>query len=243
MQVSRVFIEQKITTGDIISLPEDKAHHLAHVIRLRVGDKIKLFDNSGFEFEAEIIEITKKVVRVEVKNSNQQKNESPLDITLCLAVSRGQHMDFSIQKAVELGVRKIIPIISEFSNIKLVNNREDNKLIHWQKIIIGATEQCGRSILTELESPITFDESVGLFTDTTKILLHPGAEQKISEIDIKNGKIIIMSGPEGGFSDDEFKKALDNNYTAVNVGPRVLRAETAVVCGLSIAQQLWGDLN
>ena len=243
MRIPRVYIDQKIISGEIISIPADKAHHVMHVLRLRVDDQLTLFNNSGFQFDSHVVEKGKKTIQIRVGEQRQNNKESSLDVTICLAVTRGQRMDFSIQKAVELGVRKIIPVISEFSNVKLVNNREDNKLIHWKKIIIGATEQCGRSILTELESPITFDESVGLFADTTKILLHPDAEQKMSEINIKNEKIIMMSGPEGGFSDDEFKKALDNNYTAVNVGPRVLRAETAVVCGLSIAQQLWGDLN
>ena len=243
MQVSRVFIEQKITTGDIISLPEDKAHHLAHVIRLRVGDKIRLFDNSEFEFEADIIEVAKKVVRAEVTSSSQLNNESPLDISLCLAVSRGPHMDFSIQKAVELGVNRIIPIISEFGNVKLTGSRTDNKLSHWRKIIIGAAEQCGRNKLAELQSPIIFNEYLNSDSTATKLILHPGVEKMMSKITIKNGRLILMIGPEGGFSDLELQRASDNNYIPISLGPRVLRTETAVVCSLSNAQQLWGDLH
>ena len=243
MRVSRVFIEQKITTGDIISLPADKAHHLAHVIRLRVGDKIRLFDNSEFEFEADIIEVAKKVVRAEVKSSSQLNNESPLDITLCLAVSRGPHMDFSIQKAVELGVTTIIPIISEFGNVKLTDNRTDNKLSHWTKIIVGAAEQSGRNRLAELLSPITFNEWTNSESTATKLILHPGAEQTMSKINLQDDKLTLMIGAEGGFSDSEFQKALDNNYIPISLGPRILRTETAVVCSVSNAQQLWGDLN
>ena len=243
MRIPRVFINQKIISSETIFLPEDKAHHILHVLRLRVGDQIKLFNNSGLEFKAEIIEVTKKAVRVQVKDDGQLENEPPLDITLCLAISRGAHMDFSIQKAVELGVKMIIPIISEFGNVKLTDNRSDNKLSHWTKIIIGAAEQSGRNRLAELQSPITFNEWMNSESNVTKLILHPGTEQTMSKINIQDNKLTLMIGPEGGFSDLEFQTALENNYIPISLGPRILRTETAVVCGLSNAQQLWGDLN
>ena len=243
MRVPRVFIDQKVVPGDSIFLSIDKTHHILHVLRLHVGDQVKLFNNSGFEFIAKIIEVKKKAIRVEVGESSQCENESPLEIALYLAVSRGPHMDFSIQKAVELGVKVIIPIISEFSNVKLMGNRVDNKVTHWEKIIIGAAEQCGRNTLVELQSPMTFNESINLDNGSKKLILHPGVGQTMSKINIKNNKLVLMIGPEGGFSDAELQKALDNNYIPVNLGPRILRTETAVVCSLSNAQQLWGDLN
>tara|TARA_B100000959_G_C14894013_1_gene587992 strand:- start:202 stop:933 length:732 start_codon:yes stop_codon:yes gene_type:complete len=243
MRVPRVFIDQKVVPGDSIFLSIDKTHHILHVLRLHVGDQVKLFNNSGFEFIAKIIEVKKKAIRVEVGESSQCENESPLEIALYLAVSRGPHMDFSIQKAVELGVKVIIPIISEFSNVKLTGARVDNKITHWEKIIIGAAEQCGRNTLAELQSPRTFNESIHLDNNSKKLILHPGVGQTMSKINIKNSKLALMIGPEGGFSDEEFQKALDNNYIPVNLGPRILRTETAVVCSLSNAQQLWGDLN
>ena len=243
MRVPRVFIDQKVVPGDSIFLSIDKTHHILHVLRLNVGDQVKLFNNSGFEFIAKIIEVKKKAIRVEVGESSQCENESPLEIALYLAVSRGPHMDFSIQKAVELGVKVIIPIISEFSNVKLTGARVDNKITHWEKIIIGAAEQCGRNTLAELQSPRTFNESIHLDNNSKKLILHPGVGQTMSKINIKNSKLALMIGPEGGFSDEEFQKALDNNYIPVNLGPRILRTETAVVCSLSNAQQLWGDLN
>ena len=243
MRIPRVFINQKITFSETISLPEDKAHHILHVLRLRIGDQIKLFNNSGLEFKAEITELTKKAVRAQVKDNGQLENDSPLDITLCLAVSRGPHMDFSIQKAVELGVRMIIPIISEFGNVKLTDNRVDNKLSHWTKIIIGAAEQSGRNRLAELQSPVIFNEWMNSESNVTKLILHPGTEQTMSKINIQDNKLTLMIGPEGGFSDLEFQTALENNYIPISLGPRILRTETAVVCGLSNAQQLWGDLN
>jgi 16S rRNA (uracil1498-N3)-methyltransferase len=124
-----------------------------------------------------------------------------------------------------------------------MGNRVDNKITHWEKIIIGAAEQCGRNTLAELQSPTTFSESIHLDNDSKKLILHPGVGQTMSKINIKNNKLVLMIGPEGGFSDAELQKALDNNYIPVNLGPRILRTETAVVCSLSNAQQLWGDLN
>tara|TARA_Y100000741_G_scaffold365015_2_gene358416 strand:- start:5633 stop:6364 length:732 start_codon:yes stop_codon:yes gene_type:complete len=243
MRVPRVYIEEKIYSGEITSLSSDKAHHILHVLRLRVGDQVKLFDNSGLQFNAHIVETEKRAVHVKVEEQEECLDESSLDITLCLAVSKGQHMDFSIQKAVELGVKNITPIISEYSNVKLVGDRETNKLTHWKKIIVGATEQSGRGLLTKIESPVAFDEAIESHDEVTKILLYPGAEKSMSDIEIKERKLILMVGSEGGFSDFEFQKAMDNNFVPVNVGPRILRAETAVVCGVSLAQQLWGDLN
>ena len=243
MRIPRVFINQKIISSEIISLPEDKVHHITHVLRLCVGDQIKLFNNTGLEFRAEIIEATKKTIRVQVKDDGQLENESPLTITLCLAISRGSRMDFSIQKAVELGVTTIIPIISEFGNVKLTDNRTDNKLSHWMKIIVGAAEQSGRNRLAELQSPITFNEWTNSESTATKLILHQGAEQTMSKINLQDDKLTLMIGAEGGFSDSEFQKALDNNYIPISLGPRILRTETAVVCSVSNAQQLWGDLN
>ena len=243
MRIPRVFINQKIISSEIISLPEAKSHHITRVLRLRVGDQIKLFNNSGLEFKAEITEATKKTIRVQVKDDVQLENESPLAITLCLVISRGSRMDFSIQKAVELGVTTIIPIISEFGNVKLTDNRTENKLSHWTKIIVGAAEQSGRNRLAELQSPITFNEWTNSESTATKLILHPGAEQTMSKINLQDDKLTLMIGAEGGFSDSEFQKALDNNYIPISLGPRILRTETAVVCSVSNAQQLWGDLN
>ena len=195
------------------------------------------------EFKAEITEATKKTIRVQVKDDVQLENESPLAITLCLVISRGSRMDFSIQKAVELGVTRIIPIISEFGNVKLTDNRTENKLSHWTKIIVGAAEQSGRNRLAELQSPITFNEWTNSESTATNLILHPGAEQTMSKINLQDDKLTLMIGAEGGFSDSEFQKALDNNYIPISLGPRILRTETAVVCSVSNAQQLWGDLN
>jgi 16S rRNA (uracil1498-N3)-methyltransferase len=232
-----------LLSGEIISLPREKAHHLSHVLRMRSGDAIKLFNNTGYEFDSTIVELTKKNARIEVKESCQVDNESILKITLYLAIARGQHMDYSIQKAVELGASKIIPVMSEFSNVKLQDDRVQNKMTHWQNIIINATEQCGRNRLTELMNPVSFSECLAINDSTSRLILHPFSQQAMSAMTIDNNQLTLMIGPEGGFSDAEVSEALDKSVIPVCLGPRILRAETAVVAALSNAQQLWGDLN
>ena len=243
MRIPRVYIEKKITSEEVIPLSEDKTHHILRVLRLNVGDQLKLFDNSGFEYNASIIEKEKKTILIEVGERRSFEDKVKLEIILCLAVLHGSQMDFSIQKAVELGVKSVIPIISEFSNVKLAGNQMKNKMLHWEKIIIGAAEQCGRNILTNLQNPISFRDCINIENDSTKIILHPYVELTMSKINLKNNKIYLMIGPEGGFSNSEIQEAIDNSFIPINLGPRVLRTETAVVCSLGNAQQLWGDLN
>lgn len=243
MRTPRLFIDLALSSGETVSLPRDKAHHLSHVLRRRPGDVIKLFNDSGYEFDSVIVTLTKKNAEVEIRVSHQLNNESSLNIILCLAIARGQHMDFSIQKAVELGVNKIIPVTSEFSNVKLQDSRVQNKLTHWQNIIINATEQCGRGRLTQLFPPVSFSEYLASAESTTGLILHPGSQQSMSAMTVDNKQLTLMVGPEGGFSETEVNEATEKAYTPISLGPRILRTETAVVSALSNAQQLWGDLN
>jgi len=243
MRIPRLFIDVDLISGEEINLPKDKAHHLSHVLRMRSGDLLTLFNDTDYEFDSTILELTKKNAKVQIRESAQIDNESSLKITLCLGIARSQHMDYSIQKAVELGVHKIIPVMSEFSNVKLLDDRVKNKMTHWKNIIINATEQCGRSRLTQLFEPISFRECIASEASATRLILHPGSQKAMPEITIENNDLLIIVGPEGGFSDTEVKEAIEKNMIPISLGPRILRAETAVVSALSNAQQLWGDLN
>ncbi len=243
MRTPRLYIDLKLSAGETVSLPRDKVHHLTQVLRMHSGDAITLFNDSGYEFDSIIVELTKKNTEIEIRASHKINNESSLNITLCLAISRAQHMDFSVQKAVELGVNKIVPVMSEFSNVKLQGSRVQNKLTHWQNIIINATEQCGRNRLTQLLHPVSFSECLAPDVLTTRLLLHPGSQQTMPEIAVGDNQLILMVGPEGGFSDFEVGQAIERDYVPVSLGPRILRTETAVISALSNAQQLWGDLN
>jgi 16S rRNA (uracil1498-N3)-methyltransferase len=243
MRVPRLFIDMPLIVGETINLPPDKVNHISRVLRMQIGGPIKLIDDSGLEYQSKIIGIDRKSVQIKIEESSSKKNESPLVINLCLAVAKGKHMDFSIQKAVELGVKNIIPVISEFSNVRMQGGREHNKLTHWKNIIISATEQCGRNHLTTIEKPMSFVECLGLETSNTRLILHPESEQSMSNINLLENDLTLFIGSEGGFSDVEIDKAQESGCVAINLGPRTLRTETAVICAVSNAQQLWGDLN
>lgn len=243
MQIPRLFIDMPLSSGETVLLPRDKAHYISNVLRMRAGDSIKVFNNLGYEYESSIIDITKKTAQIKLSKSIQIENESPLKITLCLAIARGQHMDFSIQKAVELGVSNIVPVISEFSNVKLEDSRVQNKLTHWQNIIISASEQCGRNTLTRLQKPLDFSKWLELDTSMKRLILHPASQQSLSGIDMQDNELSLIIGPEGGFSEHEVKLSEEKGCISISMGPRILRTETAVVAAVSNAQQLWGDLN
>ncbi|MBL1141964.1 MAG: 16S rRNA (uracil(1498)-N(3))-methyltransferase [Proteobacteria bacterium] len=243
MRIPRLFIDIPLSAGESVSIPRDKVHHLTHVLRMHVGDAVKLFNDSGNEFDATIIALTKKNAEVEIKELHQVDNESSLKITLCLAVARGQQMDYSIQKAVELGVNSVIPVMSEFSNVKLRDDRLNNKMMHWQNIIISATEQCGRNRLAQLQLPVSFSKCLVMDKTKTRLILQPGCQQSMPAITPINNQLTLIIGPEGGFSETEVDEAIEAGAMPVSLGPRILRAETAVVSALSNAQQLWGDLN
>ena len=243
MRITRLYVDLTLSEGEVSSLPSDKAHHIINVLRTRLGEQICLFNNTEFEYLAKIVEITKRNVAVEIIESRHVNKESPLTINLCLAIARGQHMDFSIQKAVELGVKNIIPVISEFSNIKLQDSRKQNKMNHWQNIIISATEQCGRCKLTELQEPILFNEWMGLNSSGVKLILHPNSQHPLNSVEISNNEVTLIIGSEGGFSEQEIEKAIEAGCRRISLGPRILRTETAVVSAVSITQQICGDLN
>ncbi len=171
------------------------------------------------------------------------ERESPLAIHLGLGISKGERMDFAIQKAVELGVTQITPLFSQHCVVKLDEKRINNRLRHWQAIIISACEQCGRNRLAQLYTPQDFTHWIDMDSPGTDLILAPQAHQVLAQIQPAPQKLRLVIGPEGGFSDNEITAATSGSFTAIALGPRILRTETAVVAGLSALQTLWGDLN
>ena len=242
MRIPRLYLEQNIEIDSVIDLPADKAHYVRHVLRMRKGDKLVLFNGNEYEITCELIELDKKMARIEVLELCHVERESPLNITLALGISRSQHMDFALQKAVELGVSQIVPLSTEFSNVRLQDGRIANKLSHWNNIIISAAEQCGRTQLPKLFSPQLLNDWINNECDKTCLLLHPVAELSLESISMSDNTLTLLVGPEGGFSESEIKLAIEKDIVPVKLGPRILRTETAVVSVLSLAQQRWGDL-
>lgn len=238
MRLSRFFIDAPLSLGQH-ELPEAQAHYIGRVLRHAVGDAVQLFDGSGQEFLGELIEVGKKSVRVELREAFSGLAESPLRIHLGQGLSRGERMDWAIQKATELGVAEITPIVSERCEVRLKDERADKRTAHWRQIAISACEQCGRSVLPQINAPIALTEWLQGVEAELKLVLHPVAEPLASHA--PPASLAFLIGPEGGLSDAEVEQARAAGFQAARLGPRVLRTETAPVVALSVAQQLWGD--
>ncbi|SEQ33506.1 16S rRNA (uracil1498-N3)-methyltransferase [Azotobacter beijerinckii] len=238
MRLSRFFIDAPLSLGRC-ELPEAQAHYIGRVLRLAAGDAVQLFDGSGQEFIGELAEVGKKNVQVELREQFAGQAESPLRIHLGQGLSRGERMDWAIQKATELGVAEITPIVSERCEVRLKDERADKRLAHWRQIAISACEQCGRSLLPAIHPPILLGDWLERTRAELKLVLHPVAEPLASHA--RPGSLAFLIGPEGGLSEAEVEAARRAGYRAARLGPRVLRTETAPVVALSVAQQLWGD--
>ena len=238
MRLSRFFIDAPLSLGQH-ELPEAQAHYIGRVLRHAAGDAVQLFDGSGQEYLGELIEVGKKAVRVELREQLAGQAESPLRIHLGQGLSRGERMDWAIQKATELGVSEITPIVSERCEVRLKDERADKRLAHWRQVAISACEQCGRSVLPVIHAPVTLAEWQAHVQAELKLVLHPVAAPLESHA--RPHSLAFLIGPEGGLSEAEVEQAKAAGFHAARLGPRVLRTETAPVVALAVAQQLWGD--
>lgn len=238
MRLSRFFIDAPLSLGQH-QLPETQAHYIGRVLRHAAGDAVQLFDGSGNEFLGELIEVGKKNVRVELRETFAGLAESPLHIHLGQGLSRGERMDWAIQKASELGANAITPIVSERCEVRLKDERADKRMAHWRQVAISACEQCGRSVIPVIHPPLGLSDWLDQVEAELKLVLHPVAEPLASHG--KPQSLAFLIGPEGGLADAEVTQAKNAGFHAARLGPRVLRTETAPVVALSVAQQLWGD--
>jgi len=243
VRLTRVHVEEPLASGKRCLVTGNAANHMVRVLRLGVGAAITLFDGAGGEYAARIESVRKDAVRVEVGAHAALERESPLDVTLAQGVSRGERMDWVIQKATELGVRRIVPLITVRSVVRLDAHQAPKKLQHWRGIAIAACEQCGRNRLPELAVPVDFLEFLAseAHGDAMRLVLSPAASLRIGAIESPQ-KIIILIGPEGGLAAEEAEVAIDRGFTAVSLGPRILRTETAAIAALAALQQRFGDL-
>ena len=242
MSMPRFYVPQPIASDALLALPENVAHHAAHVLRLRVGDAITLFNGDGGEYRATISAIGKREVTVAVAAHDPVERESPLDVTLVQAVSSGDRMDLTLQKAVELGVRRLVPVESERCVVRLKGERADKRMSHWQQVVISACEQCGRNRVPELHALVSLEAWLAAGPGAAqRWVLLPGAETPLRELPRPAGPVEILVGPEGGFTDAEAAAAQRAGYRPLRLGPRVLRTETAAPALLAAMQALWGD--
>ncbi|PIE38069.1 MAG: 16S rRNA (uracil(1498)-N(3))-methyltransferase [Gammaproteobacteria bacterium] len=235
------FYSSKALCGDSPLVLDDKVSaHIARVLRMRVGEEVILFDGNGGDCGAKIIEIHKKAVIVQVGKRNHQERESPLAVHLGIGMSRGERMDFVIQKATELGVSEITPLATERCGLKLKGERQDKKRRHWQGVAISACEQCGRNRVPEIHDPVNLESWLALTNAELKLVLHHRASALPS--DVQPSSLALLIGPEGGLSEAEIEHARDRGFAPLTLGPRVLRTETAPLAALAIVQSVWGDM-
>jgi 16S rRNA (uracil1498-N3)-methyltransferase len=242
VRVPRIFHPEPLSAGIRVALDERASHHLAHVLRVRIGDPLVLFDGARGEYLAQVAHVDRRGVAAEVAEYVDVNRESPLDTTLIQGVSRGERMDYTIQKAVELGVRRIAPVLSERSVAKLDPDRRERKQLHWSGVAIGASEQSGRTHLPAVEPLEDFAARVARETASVRLLLHPEGAGRLAQVARPAGGVVLLVGPEGGLSDAEVDFALRHGYVPIALGPRVMRTETAGVVALAALQLVWGDL-
>jgi len=244
MRRTRLYYQGELTLGEKITLNPDASRYLLQVLRKKVDDIVFMFNHTGFEFSCKINEIHKKNIIVQVNQKLNPNTESHLSIHLGQAISRGERMDYVIQKAVELGVFEITPLFSEFCQVKLKEERMDKRIAHWQAIAISAAEQSGRTMVPKIHLPNSFKHWIEKISDL-KLICHTEENNKFSQMNPPQHPhtILLAIGPEGGFSDSEMQCAVRQNFMSMSLGPRILRTETAPVVALSFLQEKWGDLS
>jgi 16S rRNA (uracil1498-N3)-methyltransferase len=243
---SRLFVEDTLSSGMQLTLSDERTHYVGRVLRLKTGDALTLFDGCGGEFAATVSEVSRNRVVVTAGEKSSGERESPLPIHLVQAISRGERMDFVVQKATELGVVRVTPVMSEFSVVKLDGSKRDKRARHWRRIAQGACEQSGRNRVPDIGEPRTFDEWLqSLAADKTrlKLLLEPTASATLAAIGVTPAAVDLLVGPEGGLSAGEVERALAGGFIAVGFGPRILRTETAAIAAIAVLQARWGDLT
>jgi 16S rRNA (uracil1498-N3)-methyltransferase len=245
-----VYVEAPLAPGEKINVGGAAANHIARVLRLRTGDALTLFNGSGAEYGASIEEFRKDSVLVTVTDERQVERESPLMLTLAQGISRGERMDWILQKATELGVSRIVPVFTERSVVRLDAKQAQRKLQHWRGIAIAACEQCGRNRVPDLTLPVDIHEFLagareshaGTAAPPMHLLLSPTAELGIGDFAHTATSVTVLIGPEGGLTEVEQESAIRAGFTPVRMGPRILRTETAAIAALTVLQQEFGDL-
>ena len=242
MRNPRIYQNSPLAIDEVIDLSDDAFGHTVRVLRLGEGSKITLFNGETCEYQAELVNVGKKSAQAHVLSQTEKQVESPLNIHLGQGISRGERMDFTLQKSVELGVQSITPLFTERCGVKLTGERLAKKVDQWQKIVISACEQSGRCIVPKVNAPISLDEWLNQETHALKLNLHPKAEHSIMTLPVENTRVRLLIGPEGGLSDDEITRANGSGFVDVLLGPRVLRTETAALTAITALQCRFGDL-
>ncbi len=243
MRIPRIFTNHTLAPGQILELEEAGQRHLVQVLRLRPGMDLRLFNGDGKEYAASLTECSKKAARAEVLALQREEPHPPLTIHLAIGVSKGERMDFALQKSVELGVTEITPLFTERTAVRLQGERLEKRLQHWLNVAVAACEQSGRCRLPQIHQPAGLEEWLAARGSQRGVLLDHRASRSLPEVDPPTGAISLLIGPEGGLSEDERNRAQAQGLTAIRMGPRIMRTETAPLAAIAAIQLLWGDFR
>ena len=232
-----------MSVGDLIKLEPGPARHLTSVLRMGAGQEVALFNGQGGEYRGQLMEAKKSFASVQINSFDKTDRESPLSIHLGIGISRGERMDWIVQKATELGVKQITPLFTERCEVKLSGDRLDKRLRHWQQVAISACEQCQRNRLPIINMPISIQLWPANCNEDIKLLMHHRADTRLQDIARQAASVALLVGPEVGFADREIDEAMHHGFQSLALGPRVLRTETAPIAAISIVQGLWGDFQ
>lgn len=242
MKQIRIYQDAELSSGNAVPLDKVASNHLLRVLRLRQGDEFILFNGDGFEYPS-TLEISGKTAIAQIGKIQETVRESRLQLHLYQGISKGERMDFAIQKAVELGVSEITPLFCERTVVSLKGDRLEKKLQHWQGIAISACEQSGRNRIPAIHPTQSFSQALAADHTQLKLMLEPTAAEPLASLQPENNTVSIYIGPEGGFSENEISLAQNSGLRGINLGPRILRTETAALAAVTACQLLWGDLN
>ncbi|MBD8879074.1 16S rRNA (uracil(1498)-N(3))-methyltransferase [Rhodanobacter sp. 7MK24] len=243
MRTIRIHVDLPLTVGTEIALPAQAGEHVARVLRLVAGDPLTLFNGDGTDYAAAIRSVGKREVLVEVLDRQIVERESPLPLTLAQGVARGEKMDLIVQKATELGVVRIVPLLTERSEVKLDAARAEKRLAHWQAVAASACEQCGRAHLPEILPTQTLPAWLASLDGDAalRLALLPEATASARELRPGSNGALLVVGPEGGLGERDTALLRDAGFAGLRLGPRILRTETAGLAALAALQALHGD--
>ncbi|WP_257296657.1 16S rRNA (uracil(1498)-N(3))-methyltransferase [Endozoicomonas sp. YOMI1] len=240
MRNPRIYSSQPLQADSSIELSENAANHVGRVLRMRPEEPLVLFNGQGGAWQGTVESVSKKSVTVYLESFIEGDAQSPLTIELGQALSRGERMDYAIQKATEAGVTSITPLWSERCEVKLNAERLDKRVKHWQQVAISACEQCGRNIVPTIHTPVKLEDWLTTRVTELSFVLHHRTREKLSGF-AQPGSVSLLIGPEGGLTAQEIELAEGHRFNPLTLGPRVLRTETAPVVAITLMQYLWGD--
>ena len=247
MRIPRIYQAVPLKTGESIVLDAQAAIHVARVLRLKQRDQIIVFNGQGGDYLGCIESIEKRSATIILESFHEPQTESPLLISLVQGISRSERMDYTLQKSVELGVSDIYPVTTQHISVHLDEARAHKKQAHWQGVVNSACEQSGRDkvpVVHQLVSLQACVDSLSVVDDQIRLVLDHRASTSFNQVATpSNRRVVIVVGPEGGLSEEERDWLVGKGFTAVSMGPRVLRTETAALAAIAVMQSLWGDFS